>query len=237
MAEVPKTAVVLAAGRGARMRPLTEQLPKPLIRVAGRALIDRALDRLADAGVERVAVNLHHRPELVRGHLSLRHAPEIVFSDESDGLLDTGGGVLQALARLQPAGPFFVVNADALWLDGKESALRRLAEAFDPATMDALLLLHATPLAIGYDGTGDFMLAPDGRVVRKPESRVAPFVFTGVQILTPGLFRETPGEIFSLNRLYDRAAEAERLFGVRHDGPWMQINTPAGVNAAEEALA
>jgi len=237
MAKTPKTAVLLAAGRGERMRPLTDHLPKPLVQVGGRALIDWALDRLADAGVERVAVNLHYRPAMVRGHLSVRRRPEIVFSEEAERLLDTGGGVRQAMELLRPDGPFYVVNADALWLDGKESALLRLAQAFDPAQMDALLLLHATPIAIGYDGPGDFVMAPDGQVRRRPESRVAPFVFTGVQLLAPELFGEPAGEIFSLNRIYDRAAEAGRLFGVRHDGLWMQMNATAGLRLAEEALS
>ena len=236
MATAPGQAVVLAAGRGRRLRPLTDHVPKPLVRVGERALVDRALDRLLAAGVGRVVVNLHHLGGLLRGHLSARHDLDIRFSEEPAGPLDTGGGVARAIRLLVPDGPFFVVNADALWLDGREAALRRLARAFDADRMDALLLLHATPLAIGYDGFGDFVMDPDGRLGRRHENRVAPFVFTGVQILKPGLFRESDGEVFSLNLVYDRAAEAGRLFGVRHDGPWMQINTADGLAAAEAAL-
>ena len=232
----PKQAIVLAAGMGLRMRPLTEHVPKPLVRLGRRPLIDWALDRLADAGVEGVVINLHHRPELLRGHLSVRERPRLRFSEEAGRLLDTGGGVRQAMEVLRPDGPFYVVNADSFWLDGRSQALLRLAGAFDPARMDALLLLHLTPQATGYDGLGDFTMLPDGRVSRRPENGVAPFVFTGVQVLHPAAFDERPGEVFSLNRIYDRAAEAERLFGVRHDGLWMQINTAAGLAEAAEAL-
>jgi MurNAc alpha-1-phosphate uridylyltransferase len=232
---VPQSAMVLAAGLGLRLRPLTEARPKPLIEVAGRALIDRTLDRLAAAGVRRAVVNLHHRGDMLRAHLAGRREPEVVFSDESDLLLETGGGVAHALPLLGP-GPFYVVNSDIIWRDAHVDSLVALARRWNDRAMDALLLLMPTVGAIGYAGAGDFAMAPDGHLTRRDERVVAPFVFTGVQILHPRLFAGCPQGPFSLNRLYDRAAESERLFGLRHQGDWMDIGTPEGLAAAERAL-
>ena len=218
------------------MRPLTDSRPKPLIEVRGRALIDYALDRLQAAGVRRVVVNLHWKGDLLRAHLANRRGLDILFSDESEALLETGGGVAQALPLLGDA-PFYVVNADVLWLNGAKDALHRLAAAFSADSTDALLLLHPTVRAIGYCGPGDYHMLPDGRLRRRREGEVAPFVFTGVQILSPALFREAPEGAFSLNLLYDRAQQAGRLFGLRHDGEWMGLNDPEALAAAEEALA
>lgn len=228
--------MILAAGLGRRMRPLTDSRPKPLIEVRGRALIDYALDRLQAAGVRRVVVNLHWKGDLLRAHLANRRGLDILFSDESEALLETGGGVAQALPLLGDA-PFYVVNADVLWLNGAKDALHRLAAAFSADSTDALLLLHPTVRAIGYCGPGDYHMLPDGRLRRRREGEVAPFVFTGVQILSPALFREAPEGAFSLNLLYDRAQQAGRLFGLRHDGEWMGLNDPEALAAAEEALA
>ena len=231
---IPDRAMVLAAGLGLRMRPLTEDRPKPLIEVLGRAMLDRALDRLQAVGVAECVINTHYRGAMIHDHLSRRAAPRVSFSDE-ETLLDTGGGVKRALPRLGP-GPFFAVNADVVWLDGRRPALKRLAEAWDDATMDACLLLHSTVRAIGYDGSGDFFLDPLGLVRRRCEHQVAPYVFTGVQILHPRLFADSPEGAFSLNLLYDRAEESGRLFAVVHDGEWFHIGTPDSLIDAEEAM-
>jgi MurNAc alpha-1-phosphate uridylyltransferase len=226
--------MVLAAGLGLRMRPLTETRPKPLIAVAGRTMLDRALDRLEEVGVTEAVVNTHYLGAMIHEHLAARAAPRIAFSDE-DMLLDTGGGVARALPRLG-AGPFYVVNADVVWLDGRRHALARLAEAWDDGRMDACLMVHSTIRTIGYEGRGDFMVDPLGLVARRAEGHIAPFVFTGVQILHPRLFAgEAPGK-WSLNRLYDKALAAERLYGLRHDGAWYHVGTPVGLAAVEARL-
>ena len=230
----PKRAMVLAAGRGLRMRPITETLAKTLVAPDGRSLLDRILDRLEAAGVEQVVVNLHHLGEQIERHLEQRGTPEVAFSRE-DSLLETGGGVRKALPLLGDEA-FYVINGDTLWLDGLEPALSRLAATWDQAAMDALLLLHPTAYAMTYEGAGDFFLSPEGRVRRRGEREVAPFVFAGVQILHPRLFEGAPEGAFSLNRLYDAAAEAERLRGLRHDGEWFEVGTPKALRVAEEAL-
>ena len=229
----PKQAMVLAAGRGKRMRPLTDTLPKPLIEVGGRALVDRVIDRLIDAGVEAVVVNIHHLGHLIEDHLG-RRAPgcaKINFSPE-DILLDTGGGVARALPLLGRE-PFFVANADVMWLNGRDDALGRLAGAWDEGLMDALLLLQSTVEAYGYEGVGDFTVGPAGRLARRPEGEVAPFVFTGVQLLHPRLFDGAPDGPFSLNLLYDKAMGRGRLHGIVHDGEWFDVGTPRGLEEAE----
>ena len=227
-------AMVLAAGRGDRMRPLTDTTPKPMIPVQKRPMIDLVLDRLATSGVEDAVVNLHHLGGIIEAHLKTRSRPRVVFSPE-DSLLDTGGGVRRALDHFQGA-PFFAVNGDVVWLDGRTPALERLAAAWEDARMDVLLLLHPTTFALGYEGMGDFMMAPNGRLRRRREREVAPFVFAGVQILHPRLFEDTPEDAFSLNLLYDRAAESDRLWGLRHDGEWFHIGTPESLKEAESAL-
>ena len=229
----PKRAMVLAAGRGERMRPLTDTLPKPLIDVGGRVLVDRVMDRLDEAGVEAVAVNLHHLGHLIEDHLGHRAAggAKISFSPE-DILLDTGGGVARALPLLGQE-PFFVANADVMWLNGRDDALGRLAGAWDDRLMDGLLLVHSTVEAYGYEGGGDFTVDPAGRLARRPEGEIAPFVFTGVQIFHPRLFDGAPDGPFSLNLLYDKAIGRDRLYGVVHDGEWFHVGTPRGLEAAE----
>lgn len=233
-AAVPKRAMVLAAGLGERMRPLTDARPKPLIEVRGRAMIESILDRLEVAGVAEVVINLHYLGDRIAAHLKDRKKPRLRFIRETERL-ETGGGVRNALPLLGKA-PFLVLNGDVCWLDGCTPALTRLAQAWDDVHMDALLLLHPTAFAVGYEGTGDFVLAPDGRLRRRREREVAPFVFAGLQILHPRLFADAPDGAFSLNRLYDRAAEDQRLWGLRHDGEWFHVGTPGQLAEVEDAL-
>jgi MurNAc alpha-1-phosphate uridylyltransferase len=232
---VPRTAMVLAAGNGIRMRPLTERMPKPLIAVGGKPLLDNVLDRLAATGVDTAVVNVHYLADQIERHLASRRAPRIVISDERTELLDTGGGVVKALPILGAA-PFYHLNSDTIWIDGVKSNLVRLAESFDAARMDALLLLAATSSSVGYAGRGDFGMAPDGRLQRRPEREVAPFVYAGVAVLSPALFADAPSGAFSLNLLFDHAIEAGRLHGLRLEGVWMHVGTPDAIAAAEEAI-
>jgi MurNAc alpha-1-phosphate uridylyltransferase len=227
--------MVLAAGMGTRMRPLTDTMPKPLVKVAGKALLDHVLDRLSDVGVERAVVNVHHFAEQIVAHVKGRTRPQITISDERGVLLDTGGGVVKALPELGDA-PFFHLNADTIWIDGVQPNLARLADAFDPAAMDALLLLAPIAGSIGYDGRGDFNMASDGRLKARPEREVAPFVYAGAAILSPSLFAGAPQGKFSLTTLFMRAAETGRLSGLRLEGLWMHVGTPESVGAAEAAI-
>ena len=227
--------MVLAAGLGTRMRDLTLERPKPLIEVCGTPLIDGVLDRLSAVGVTKAVVNVHHHADMLRKHLALRQEPEITISDETDELLDTGGGVARALKGFGGS-PFFVVNADVLWLDGRTSALSRLAQRWFDGEMDALLLMSFTVDAIGYEGLGDFTMSDDGRLSRREEQCVSPFVFSGIQVLHSRLFDAAPNGVFSLNRLYDKAESEGRLFGIIHEGAWMHVGTPEGVAAAEDVL-
>ena len=227
--------MVLAAGFGERMRPLTDRMPKPLVKVSGRALLDYVLDKLAQAGVQTAVVNVHYLADQIEQHVAGRSAPQIVISDEREKLLDTGGGVVKALPLLGDE-PFFLVNSDSIWLDGVHGNLARLAAAFDPARMDALLLLAPSATSIGYSGRGDFSMAPDGRLRRRAERQVTPFVYAGAAIFSPRLFDDAPQGAFSLTKLFTRAAEAERLFGLRLDGLWMHVGTPDAIRLAEEAI-
>jgi MurNAc alpha-1-phosphate uridylyltransferase len=227
--------MVLAAGLGTRMRPYNGQLPKPLVPVRGRPLIDHVLDKLAAAQVEIAVVNVHHLADQIEAHLASRSRPRIVISDERAALLNTGGGVVKALPQLGTA-PFYHVNSDTLWIDGVRPNLDRLAAAFDPAGMDALLLLATTTASVGYSGLGDFSMTADGRLRRRVERQVVPFVYAGVAILAPALFKDAPAGAFSLNALFDRAMAAERLFGLRLDGVWMHVGTPEAIAAAEAAI-
>ncbi len=233
---MPNRAIVLAAGLGTRMRPYNGHIPKPLVEIGGKSLIDYSLDRLADAGVESVVVNVHHLADILERHLAPRQRPHIVISDERGELLGTGGGIAKALPKLGEA-PFFLVNSDTVWLDGVKPNFRRMAEAFDPQTMDVLLLLAPTTNSIGYAGRGDFAMLPDGRLRRRRENQVVPFVYAGAAVLSPALFADAPKGAFSLTVLFDRAAERSRLFGLRLEGVWMHVGTPEAVAAAEAALA
>jgi len=227
--------MVLSAGLGTRMRPLTEKMPKPLVEVGGKALIDHVLDRLAEAGVERAVVNVHHFAEQIERHVASRTKPKIVISDERGLLLGTGGAVVKALPELGNA-PFFHVNSDSIWIDGVKPNLARLADTFDSGAMDALLLLAPTSGSIGYAGRGDFGMAADGRLRRRAEREVTPFVFAGAAILSPALFKDAPQGEFPLTLLFDRAAEQGRLFGLRLEGLWMHVGTPDAIALAEKAI-
>jgi MurNAc alpha-1-phosphate uridylyltransferase len=227
--------MVLAAGLGTRMRPHNGQIPKPLVTVGGKALIDYVLDRLADAGVERAVVNVHHLADQIERHIAPRRRPQITISDERGELLGTGGGVVKAMPELG-GGPFFHVNSDTIWIDGVAPNLTRLADAFDGKRMDALLLLAPTTTSIGYSGRGDFTMAPDGRLSRRGERDVAPFVYAGAAIFTPAFFAGVPPGPSSMSPLFDRAIDAQRLFGLRLEGLWMHVGTPDAVKAAEAAL-
>jgi MurNAc alpha-1-phosphate uridylyltransferase len=233
--KTPRCAMVLSAGLGTRMRPLTDKMPKPLVEVGGRALIDHVLDRLAEAGVERAVVNVHHFAEQIERHLAARIKPKIVISDERGLLLGTGGAVVKALPELGPA-PFFHINSDSIWVDGVQPNLLALADTFDSGAMDALLLLAPATGSIGYSGRGDFGMAPDGRLRRRAEREVAPFVFAGAAILSPALFKGAPQGEFPLPLLFDRAAEQGRLFGLRLEGLWMHVGTPDAIALAEKAI-
>jgi MurNAc alpha-1-phosphate uridylyltransferase len=232
----PNRAIVLAAGLGTRMRPYNGHVPKPLVEIGGKSLIDYSLDRLADAGVERAVVNVHHLADAVERHLASRRRPHIVISDERAELLGTGGGIAKALPQLGDT-PFFLVNSDTVWLDGVKPNFVRLAEAFDPEAMDALLLLAPTTESIGYSGRGDFAMLPDGRLRRRAESEVVPFVYAGAAILSAALFADAPAGAFPLTPLFDCAGGKDRLFGLRLEGLWMHVGTPEAVAAAEAALA
>jgi MurNAc alpha-1-phosphate uridylyltransferase len=230
-----KNAMVLSAGLGTRMRPLTDKMPKPMVEVCGKPLIDHVLDRLAEANVERAVVNVHHFAEQIERHLATRSKPKIVISDERGLLLGTGGAVVKALPDLGPA-RFFHINSDSIWIDGVKPNLTRLAESFDAAAMDALLLLAPTTGSIGYAGRGDFAFAADGRLTRRAERAVAPFVFAGAAILSAALFKDAPQGEFPLTLLFDRAAEQGRLFGLRLEGLWMHVGTPDAIALAENAI-
>jgi MurNAc alpha-1-phosphate uridylyltransferase len=226
--------MLLAAGLGARMRPLTDHKPKPLVAVLGKPLIDHALDRLQAANVATVVVNVHYMADAIEAHLAGRARPTILISDERAQLLETGGGILKALQWLGER-PFFVMNADSLWLEA-DSNLPRLALGFDPARMDARLLLAPIERAIGFDGRGDYAIDAAGRLEARGARERAPFVYAGVAVLTPQLFAGAPSGPFSLVRLFARAEAAGRLHGMLLDGTWMHVGSPEAIAAAEALL-
>ena len=229
------TAMVLAAGLGKRMRPITDTMPKPLVRIAGKTLLDWGLDSLQAAGVTKAIVNVHYLPDQIINHTASRQHPRVTISDERDQVLGTGGGVVKALPLLGDA-PFYHVNSDTLWIDGVRSNLTRLAESFDPERMDILLLMAPTATSIGYSGRGDYGMLPDGALRKRKEKEIVPFVYAGAAILSPTIFADAPQGEFSLTKMFDRANEQERLFGLRLDGVWMHVGTPDAVHAAEEAF-
>lgn len=226
--------MVLAAGFGERMRPLTLRMPKPLVSLAGKPLIDHVLDRLAAAGVETAIVNVHYLPEQLEAHLAARQGkpPEILVSDERGVLLDTGGGTKLALPLLGH-GPFFIHNADSVWSEGATPALTRMLRLWNPAEMDCLLLLAPSATSIGYAARGDFSMAPDGRLARRGEGEVVPFAFAGVSLCDERLFKDAPNGRFSLNILWDKALAKGKLHGMRMDGRWMHVGTPEALAEAE----
>lgn len=233
---MPRKAMVLAAGRGERMGSLTDNLPKVLIEVAGKPLIDYVLDQLADAGVEEAVVNHHYLAEMLLAHLEDREGmPKLTFSDEHIKLLETGGGTANALSFFAGE-PFFAVNADAIWQGGGVDARTALADAWDGDIMDALLLLVPKENAVGLDGPGDYLRGGGGRLVRKPKEALAPYFYAGTQIVHPRLFEGCPEGPFSFNILWDKAQAQGRLFGVVHDGTWLHVGTPQGRDEAENIL-
>jgi MurNAc alpha-1-phosphate uridylyltransferase len=233
---VSDTAMVLAAGLGKRMRPLTATRPKPLVPVMGKPLIDHALDRLVEAGVGRVVVNVHYLADQLEAHVGMRKGPQVVVSDEREALLETGGGMVKAAREGLLPDPFFALNADNIWLDGPRNAFRELSDAWDAERMDALLLMVRHKDARNFRGTGDFNLDPLGRVSRPRPGRVAPFIYTGIQIVSQRLLREAPEGAFSTNVLWSRAIEEGRLFGLVHTGLWFEVGTPEAIAPTEEAL-
>jgi MurNAc alpha-1-phosphate uridylyltransferase len=231
---MPKTAMVFAAGLGQRMRPLTETIPKPLIEVAGRPLIDHCLDRFAENGVETAVVNVHWLADQIEAHLKGRARPRIIISDERAKLLDQGGAIKRARAHLGEE-PFFLCNTDAFWIEGPPN-LERLVEAFDPERMDAILLVAAGAHAVGVDWPGDFQMDAAGHLARRDPHFVAPFVYTGVGIMKPQAFDGIEEEVFRLAPFFYRAAENGRLFGLRLDGLWLHVGRPEAIAEAEEAI-
>lgn len=227
--------MVLAAGFGTRMRPLTDHMPKPLVQVSGRPLLDHVLDKLGEAGVQRAVVNVHYLPDQIIAHVATRQKPAVTISDERDVILGTGGAVVKALPLLGDA-PFFHLNADTLWIDGVRPNLERLKNAFDPAKMDILLLLAPTAGSLGYHGKGDYAMATDGTLRRRKENEVVPFVYAGAAILSPALFRDAPQGEFALTKIFDRVNAENRLYGLRIDGTWMHVGTPDAVAQAEQAF-
>lgn len=232
----PTRAMIMAAGLGTRMRPLTDDRPKPLVMVNGRALIDHAIDRLIGAGVTTIVVNVHHHAEMVKAHLAKREDAEFIISDESDALLDSGGGIFKALSIFKGE-PFYTHNSDSVWVEGAGAALAQLAARWDAQKMDALMLLAATSHALCYDGGGDFLMDAEGHLTRVHEQSIAPFVWIGVQIVHPRLFDGASGGRFSINPLWDRAIARSRLYGTRLDGIWMHIDRPSALKQAEDFLA
>ncbi|MBY0613280.1 MAG: nucleotidyltransferase family protein [Beijerinckiaceae bacterium] len=228
------TAMLLAAGLGTRMRPLTDTVPKPLVKVDGKAMIDYVLDALDASGITRVVVNVHYRADQIEAHIEHRDRPEIVISDERSGLLDSGGGVKKALPHLGDK-PFLSLNSDAIWIDGPRPNILRMIDAFDADTMDILLLVASTSYAVGWGNKGDFSMDQHGRLRRPKPGEVTPFAYAGIAILKPELFVDTP-DIFSLNLLFNRAIERERLFGLRMEGLWMHVGTPEAVDEASHRM-
>ncbi len=231
------TAMLMAAGLGKRMRPLTATMPKPLVCVAGRPLIDRALDRLEEAGVAKAVVNVHYLADAIEAHLGARQRqPAIAFSDEREHLLETGGGMVKAATDGLLPDPFFACNADSVWLDGPRNAFADLTARWDPERMDALLLVVTHARAYNFDGSGDFYMDGSGQLRRKLPGRIAPFIYTGIQLVSQRLLRDAPEGKFSTNILWDRAIAEGRLFGVAFTGQWYEVGTPAHIRPTEEAL-
>ncbi len=228
------TAMILAAGLGKRMRPLTASQPKPLVRVAGKALIDHALDRLADAGIGRAVVNVHYLADALEAHVLARRSPQVSVSDERALLMETGGGMARALPQLPD--PFFALNADNIWLDGPKSAFHDLSSRWDPDAMDALLLVVPHARAANFNGPGDFHMDPVGRLSRRHAGRIAPFIYTGIQLVSHRLMRDAPGGPFGAMQLWERAIKEGRLYGLSFTGLWFEVGTPQAIRPTEAAL-
>ncbi len=228
--------MMLAAGLGKRMHPITQTMPKPLVKVQGKTLLDRGLDTLQGAGVETAVVNVHHHAEQIEAHVKSRATPQIHISDERDALLDSGGGIKKALSQLGTE-PFYVLNSDSFWIEGTRPNLMGMADFWNADTMDILLLVASMAGAIGFNTKGDFLMDPDGRLARRGEHKTAPFAYAGAAIFNPGVFDGAPDGPFSINTLFDKALEQGRLFGLRLDGLWLHVGTPEAIREAEEAIA
>lgn len=228
------TAMVLAAGLGKRMRPLTASQPKPMVRVAGKPLIDHALDRIGEAGIMRAIINVHYLADALEAHVLERSSPAVTISDERAQLLETGGGMLKALPQLPD--PFFSLNADNIWIEGPQSAFHDLSAQWDPERMDALLLVVPHTRAMNFTGPGDFHMDPLGLLTRRAIGRIAPFIFTGIQLVSHRLLRDAPDGPFSTNLLWNRAIEEGRLFGTSFTGQWFEVGTPEAIAPTEDAL-
>ncbi len=232
----PKRAMVLAAGLGTRMRPLTDSTPKPMIRVWKKTMLDHGLDALANAGVNQAIVNVHYLADQIEEHVKTRAMPNVIISNERARLLDSGGGIRNALDVLG-SDPFYLLNADSFWVEGAVPNLDRLANSWKPSRMDMLLMVAPTDCTVGFDGAGDFFMDRAGMLSRRGEQISAPFAYTGAAIISPTVFENTPDGPFSLNRLFDTAIESGRLFGMKMDGLWLHVGTPEAINLAEHAIA
>lgn len=233
------TAMLMAAGLGKRMRPLTATRPKPLVRVGGQALIDHALDRIEEAGIRRTVVNVHYLADAVEAHLkarATRSGADYPVSDERPKLLETGGGLIKALPLLGDA-PFLCANSDNIWINGPADSIRALADRWDGERMDALLLVVPHARATGNRSLGDFHMDAQGRLSRRKPGRVAPFVYTGVQILSPALIQDPPSDVFSTNIFWDRAIAEGRAYGLSHSGLWFDVGTPESIPLVEAGIA
>lgn len=232
----PKTAMILAAGLGTRMRPITDTIPKPLVKVYGKTLLDHALDVVEKTGVKQAVVNVHHHADLMEEHLASRGHPIIAISDEREELLNSGGGIVKALPMIGK-NPFFLLNSDTFWIEGCTPNLSRMTEFWQPGEMDILLMLSSVAGAIGYTNKGDFTMDGDGRLTRREERTTAPFAYAGAAIVSPEIFDNAPEGAFSINLLFDEAIEKNRLFGMNMEGLWLHVGTPEGIKDAEEAIA
>lgn len=232
----PQSAFIMAAGLGKRMRPLTAITPKPLIEVNGKPMLDYNLDHLANSGVQNVVVNAHYLADQIEAHCKAYTNLNISISDERDALLETGGGLKKALPLLGDS-PFYTLNGDSFWIEGARPNLSWLMQCWDDTVMDMLLLLAPTVGAIGYTGQGDFLMDPAGALTRRPESRVAPYIYAGATITHPRALKDTPNGPFSLNYVFDRLIETGRLYGVRMDGMLLHVGTPKAIEMAEFAIS
>lgn len=232
----PKKAMVLAAGLGTRMRPITDKIPKPLVEVYGKTLLDHGLDALVKAGVEETVINVHYHADQIEEHVKNRNDLNITISDERNELLDSGGGIANALPLLGDD-PFYLINADSFWIEGYHPNLSRMTEVWQDTDMDIMLLLASMANAVGFGSKGDFSMDPAGRLERRGEKKIAPFAYAGAAIIKPSVFKNAPKGAFSLNQQFNEALEQERLFGLRLEGLWLHVGTPDAIREAEDAIA